>query len=459
VEIADLELVPSHFVLAEGETEVWASVFRSLREWGGKIPFTYHHTSSVTNPATLAAELAEAIRSVRSTTEFRVDPVLPVCVICSRQPNQIVAASLELLSKQLLEHLRFRLDWFTVASEDGEVRPWRDFLSELRSCGELKACSVYLLSRHFGKVRLGERECKRVLARLICLFALTARSRLKTGGTFERFRFSDGFHARIVGLEVFSISDIEQTARRLIDREIWARMWPEMSENLRATVRNWLAQDNPDPLMPLLRLAAASVTLDGLAHELIPSPTQPLENLKLTRLALEIRRAVANEKNFREASAALRTASLPIENVFDVEAGCLSDVASTADRIIEEYPLPVLLYMEPQWPEAASIRSRLRAAHARAVSAIVTEIYTKFPEWARSLQNEWFQPNQSARESLNVVIDHLHCSSSVTQAKEAEVFTFVAPEFDRDLREELTRLPGCVSHLYAVEVDRSNADA
>jgi hypothetical protein len=447
---AALELGPSHFLVAEGEAEVWSSVFRTLSQRGQVTSFTHHHTSATTDPRNLAAELAEALQLSRSNRLFRVDPVLPICVICSRQPDQIIAESLNLLAEKLAERLRFRVDWFAVAGGDAEVDGWIGLLRQLERSGALNACSVYLLSRQIGSDRLGDPESKLVLARLISLFALTAPSRWENELSFSRFRFKDGFHAWIVGLEVFSVGDVAQAAKELIDREIWRRMWPELSEDVRERARAWVSKHQPDTLTPLLRLVANSVPLAELADGLESVPAKPDEHERHRKLALEIRRAVANEENDRKRPMVRKGGRLlPVERMFDVKGACASSVTSGAERVFDECPLPILLYVGAPWPEMAPTRARLQAAHTGAATGIVPGICRKFRGWAQAVQHEWLRPNESERARLVAVTKHLRCSSKVSRA---ELFTFAAPELAADLRDELANLAGCVSYLYALEV-------
>jgi hypothetical protein len=447
-EIAALELGPSHFLVAEGEAEVWSSVFRTLSQRGQVISFTHHHTSATTDPRNLAAELAEALEFSRSNRLFRVDPVLPICIMCSRQADQIVTDSLSLLAERLAGRVRFRVDWFAVAGEEVEVDRWIALLRQLESSAVLKACAVYLLSRQIGNVLLGEPESKGVLARLISLFSLTAPSRWESELSFSRFRFRDGFHAWILGLEVFCVGDVTHAAKQVIDRGIWARMWPELSGDVRERARAWVSQHQPDTLTPLLGLATESVTLTELADGLERSPGPPGEAKRYKNLALEIRRAVANEENDRKPPTLSTGARLlPIEQVFEVEAACARGLVSAVERVFDEWPLPVLLYMRPLWPDMAAARSRLQTVHTGAVSAIVPGICREFRAWAQTVQQEWLRPNESERARLVTVTKHLKCSSKVSRA---EVFTFVAPEFDNDLRDELAGLPGSLSYLYVL---------
>ena len=406
-------------------------------------------SDSIPGSAT-ASELRQLILHQHLNLDVQSGPGLDVYfVTASSDPGSLIhfVRLLNQVGEQTsIQDIPIRAHGFALAPPRESGR-WRSAFLELRGSKRLSGGGIYLLSTVFNGTTLDPLRSYPVLARLMRVFALTAKSRFQGGKSFTELHRGNNSGFYLAGLESYVCPPFAASAKYLLDQALFQHLHPVFSRDLKEGIEANANDYRPDRIEHwLLSAARKSQDLPELSdrlHEMSTSGTNRL----LAGLAVDVTRALTYGTHLQRPEAAR---SHCLDKAFplwaDAELATATDAFALAS--IRAFPLPLHPFFQARHPSA--LQAQIMQSHADGCKDIASQIRRHFYRWVVSSHRNWLPPNVGAKTASTILTRAL----GLQPRDDLKTFAscHVDPSVSQDARDELCEGPETIDFLHLLSI-------
>jgi len=263
---------------------------------------------------------------------------------------------------------------------------WVDLFKRVHSAQFIAGGGMFLLTRTFRGVTVDRLRSYPVLSELMRTIAFTEKGRSPSDHDFSKWRSRADFGLYLTALESYTCQDTRGLAEYLLDRAIWAHLYPAFSHEVRQGLNSFRGICSSGSFEA--NLMNCSENTNGIAE----AAERMMGNSEMQEQGIRIRRALAEQLNAVAPQS-------PINHAFERCYPALEDedlrkvVAASALTIVKEFPIPVHPYLVAA---PGILWETLTRARSHNFEAVRSQLFRCFRRWALSSHRAWMRPNDPA---------------------------------------------------------------